>query len=95
MYIIQEQGGPVIPPGTGFPFCRLLRLARLRVRYCIPPAHGAPIGSPYITRARPNRLHGVTFTLLTVRIQATAHCAVAIRPRGRPAGNMTVVCASQ
>jgi hypothetical protein len=27
----QEQGGPVIPPGTGFPFCRLLRL-RVRVR---------------------------------------------------------------
>jgi hypothetical protein len=27
-YIPQEQGGPVIPPlGTGFPFCRLLRLA--------------------------------------------------------------------
>jgi hypothetical protein len=27
IYILQEQGGPVIPPGTGFPFCRLLRLA--------------------------------------------------------------------
>jgi hypothetical protein len=27
IYIPQEQGGPVIPPGTGFPFCRLLRLA--------------------------------------------------------------------
>jgi hypothetical protein len=26
-YIPQEQGGPVIPPGTGFPFRRLLRLA--------------------------------------------------------------------
>jgi hypothetical protein len=25
-YIPQEQGGPVIPPGTGFPFCGLLRL---------------------------------------------------------------------
>jgi hypothetical protein len=23
----QEQSGPVIPPGTGYPFCRLLRLA--------------------------------------------------------------------
>jgi hypothetical protein len=30
IYVPQEQGGPVIPPGTGFPFCRLLRLARLR-----------------------------------------------------------------
>jgi hypothetical protein len=27
IYILQEQGGPVIPPGTGFPLCRLLRLA--------------------------------------------------------------------
>jgi hypothetical protein len=24
IYILQEQGGPDIPPGTGFPFCRLL-----------------------------------------------------------------------
>jgi hypothetical protein len=30
IYIAQEQGGPVIPPCTGFPFCRLLRLAGLR-----------------------------------------------------------------
>jgi hypothetical protein len=27
IYISQEQGGPIIPPGTGFPFRRLLRLA--------------------------------------------------------------------
>jgi hypothetical protein len=27
IYIPQEQGGPVIPPGTGFSFCRLLQLA--------------------------------------------------------------------
>jgi hypothetical protein len=33
----QEQGGPNIPPGTGFPFLRLLRLAWLRRRYCNPP----------------------------------------------------------
>jgi hypothetical protein len=31
IYIPQEQGGPVIPPGTGFPFCRLLRLAATTV----------------------------------------------------------------
>jgi hypothetical protein len=30
IYIPQEQGGPVIPPDTGFPFCRLLRLTGLR-----------------------------------------------------------------
>jgi hypothetical protein len=27
----KEQAGPVIPPGTGFPFCRLLRLAETTV----------------------------------------------------------------
>jgi hypothetical protein len=39
--IPQEQSGPVIPPGTGFPFCRLLRLAGLRWRYPYPPPHGS------------------------------------------------------
>jgi hypothetical protein len=29
IYIPQKQGGPVIPPGTGFPFRRLLRIAGL------------------------------------------------------------------
>jgi hypothetical protein len=42
IYIPQEQGGPVIPPGTGFPFCRLLRLAGLWWRYSNPPPHEAP-----------------------------------------------------
>jgi hypothetical protein len=37
MYITQEQGGPVIHPGTGFPFRRHLRLARLRWKYSNPP----------------------------------------------------------
>jgi hypothetical protein len=40
IYIPQEQNGPVIPPGTGFPFRRLLRLAGLRWRYSNPPPHG-------------------------------------------------------
>jgi hypothetical protein len=38
--IPQEQGGPVIPSGIGFPFCRLLRLVGLRWRYSNPPPHG-------------------------------------------------------
>jgi hypothetical protein len=33
----QEQGGPVTPPDTGFPFRRLLRLAALRWKYLTPP----------------------------------------------------------
>jgi hypothetical protein len=36
----QWQGAPVIPPGSGFPFRRLLRLARLRCRYSNWPPHG-------------------------------------------------------
>jgi hypothetical protein len=32
-YIPQKQGGPVIFPGTGFPFRRLLRLAELWCRF--------------------------------------------------------------
>jgi hypothetical protein len=40
IYILQEQSGPVIPPGTGFLFRRLLRLAGLRYRYSKPPPHG-------------------------------------------------------
>jgi hypothetical protein len=39
IYIPQEQGGPVILPGTRFPFRRLLRLAGLRWRYSTPPLH--------------------------------------------------------
>jgi hypothetical protein len=40
IYVPQWQGGPVIPPGTGFPFRRLLRLAGLRWRYSNPPPRG-------------------------------------------------------
>jgi hypothetical protein len=39
IYAHQWQGGPVIPPGTEFPFHRFLRLAGLRGRYCNPPPH--------------------------------------------------------
>jgi hypothetical protein len=39
IYILQEQGGPVIPLVTGFPFHRLLRLAGLEWRYSNPPPH--------------------------------------------------------
>jgi hypothetical protein len=38
-------GDLIIPPGTGFPFRCLLRLAGLRWRYSIPPPHGVRLGS--------------------------------------------------
>jgi hypothetical protein len=44
IYISQEQSGPVISTGTGFPFHRLLRLAGLRWRYSNPPPTGVPTG---------------------------------------------------
>jgi hypothetical protein len=40
IYIPQEQGGQVIPPGTGLPLRCLLRLAGLRWRYSIPHPGG-------------------------------------------------------
>jgi hypothetical protein len=40
IYIPQEKGGPDIPPGTRFPFRRLLLLVRLRWRHSVPPPHG-------------------------------------------------------
>jgi hypothetical protein len=43
IYIRREQGGPVIPPGTGFTPPRLLQLPRLRWRYANPPARGGLI----------------------------------------------------
>jgi hypothetical protein len=43
IYIPEEQGGPVIPPGTGFAFRHLLRLAGLRWRYSNPSPHGVHV----------------------------------------------------
>jgi hypothetical protein len=40
IYVPQWQGGPVIPPGTGFLFRRLLLLAGLQWRYSNPPPRG-------------------------------------------------------
>jgi hypothetical protein len=37
IYIPQEQFGPIMPPGTGFPFRRLLRLVGLQWRYSNSP----------------------------------------------------------
>jgi hypothetical protein len=39
IYVPQWQGGPVICPGTGFPFRRLLRFVGLRWGYSNPPPH--------------------------------------------------------
>jgi hypothetical protein len=41
IYIPLEQGGPVIPWGIGFPFCRILRPTGLRWRYSNPRPDGS------------------------------------------------------
>jgi hypothetical protein len=45
IYVPQWQGGPVIPPGTRFPFRRLLRHAGIGWRYSNPPLHGNALTS--------------------------------------------------
>jgi hypothetical protein len=58
IYIPQEQGRPIIPPGTGFPFHRLLWLAGLRWRYLNPPPRGRPFSVSVINLRRgPHRKH--------------------------------------
>jgi hypothetical protein len=57
IFILQGQGGPVIPPGTGLPFRRLLRLVGLRWKYSNPPPCGeiltrCPSSIPYKPFAR-------------------------------------------
>jgi hypothetical protein len=67
IYFPQEQGGLVIPPGTGFLFHRLPRLAGIRWRYLNPPPwvgmgkiYKNPVRTSeqthYVSATKPNRL---------------------------------------
>jgi hypothetical protein len=49
IYIPQEQVGPVMTPGTWFPFRRLLRLAGPRWRYSTAPPLEASQSQSYVT----------------------------------------------
>jgi hypothetical protein len=62
IYIPQEQGGRVIPPGSGFPFHRLLRLARATVE----------VFEPASTRGN---LAGQLILLSWLRSQSQSHIA--------------------
>jgi hypothetical protein len=55
IYIPQGQGGPVILPGTRFPFRRLLRLAGLRWRYSNPRMKNCEWSPWEYTRHVPHR----------------------------------------
>jgi hypothetical protein len=52
IYIPQEQGDSVIPPGTGFPFRLLLWLAGLRWRYSTVPPQGSALKSSFLRHLR-------------------------------------------
>jgi hypothetical protein len=69
IYILQEHGGPVIPPGIGVPFRRLLRLAGLWRRHSNPPPRGV------------NPLQTETFLHKhSVRTSQETHCVSATKP---------------
>jgi hypothetical protein len=76
VYILQEQDGPVIPPGTGFPFLLLLRLRGLRWTYSNPPPHGVELSS----KLCPSR-HGPTEN--TVPLLLRAYMLRALPSNGR------------
>jgi hypothetical protein len=48
IYILQEWGGPILLPGTGFPFCRLIRLSGLPWSYVNPSPCVVARNSQYI-----------------------------------------------
>jgi hypothetical protein len=79
IYIIQEQGGPVIPPGTGFHFRCLLRLAGLRWRYSNPPPHGVLLSVLASVVLLITPLHGPS---RTHRFQQYLYCHMCSRCRG-------------
>jgi hypothetical protein len=80
MYIPQEQGGPVISTGTGFPFRRPLRLAGLRWRYSNPPSHGVPAWEPPRSRRRDpsTALYSSSQVKVKVTLRLTASQSVSL-----------------
>jgi hypothetical protein len=67
IYIPQEEGGLVIPPGTGFPFSRLLRLARLWWMY----SNSSPHRSSHeilviLSRGGPHRTHSFPYCYMLI-----------------------------
>jgi hypothetical protein len=60
IYVPQEQGGPIIPRGTGFPFHLLLWLAGLWWKYLTQPPHGTLSLSLPPLLSRPGFLVGLT-----------------------------------
>jgi hypothetical protein len=64
IYIPQEQGGPVISLGTGFPLCHLLQLAGPQWRYSNPPPTWRT-SSPYILQGQDGPLQCQSHVMTT------------------------------
>jgi hypothetical protein len=81
IYILQKQGGRVISPGTGFPFCRLLLLAGLRWSYSKSKSHSdwRPVSQSWC-RA-PSGAHDQIF--ITVWQSRYCLCGAPSQTRGR------------
>jgi hypothetical protein len=71
IYIFQEQGSPVIPQGTEFPFHRLLRLAGLQWRYSNPP----PLGQNSPCKSR-SQCQSYRTTHVKVKVKVTLQLTV-------------------
>jgi hypothetical protein len=67
IYIPRAQGGPVMHPGTGFPFRHLLRLSGLRWRYSNPPPDGV---NPLVT----NWIAPIVFLITTLHGLSRKRC---------------------
>jgi hypothetical protein len=80
IYIPQEQGGPAIPSGTGFPFCRLLRLAGLRWRYSNPPPHGSYSTANYLFLLYINTVFCLDFNYSFWPEESSETCVLAYFP---------------
>jgi hypothetical protein len=65
IYIPQEQDGLVVPPGTGFPFRRLLLLAGLWWRYSTTPPHGLTQLNYWSSLCSPRRDHLYRYCVLS------------------------------
>jgi hypothetical protein len=64
IYIPREQGGPVIPPGTGFPFRHLLRVAGLWWGYSNPPPRHEHYPLLITSRHGPRRRHSSSIVVI-------------------------------
>jgi hypothetical protein len=85
VFIPQEQSGPVIPPSTGLPFCRLLRLAGLLWRYSKPPPYEEltensswlslySLGTDLIENTASNNSSVVAWLFVTAEKCSQCHC---------------------